>query len=137
MTFAIGLLFFLILVALVLCATDWVEADVTALVSGMLTQYQLAPMGMFELAPVGIPIAVAGLVYMMTIGRRIIPDRFREDEISATSRSLREYLSEVVVLPGSALAGMTIAESGFGRAMDLTVLRIGIKRRPSPRGATR
>jgi len=37
-------------------------------VSGLLTQYKLAPMGMFELAPVGIPITLAGLVYMMTYG---------------------------------------------------------------------
>jgi di/tricarboxylate transporter len=101
-----------------------IATSTNLVVSGMLTQYQMAPMGMFELAPVGVPIALAGLLYMMTIGRRIIPDRFPQDELSATSASLRAYVSEVVVLPGSTLIGKTIAESGFGRDMDLTVLQI-------------
>lgn len=93
-------------------------------VSGLLTQYKLAPMGMFELAPVGIPITLAGLVYMMTLGRRIIPDRFRPEEIAGTAQSMRAYLTEVLVLPESKLIGQTIAESGLGRDLDLTALRI-------------
>jgi di/tricarboxylate transporter len=93
-------------------------------VSGLLQQYRLAPMGMFELAPVGIPITIAGLIYMMTLGRKIIPDRFRPEEISGTGDSMRAYLTEVLVLPESKLIGKTIAESGLGRDLDLTVLRI-------------
>ncbi len=93
-------------------------------VSGLLTQYRLAPMGMFELAPVGIPITLAGLIYMMTLGRKIIPDRFRPEEINGAGESLRAYLTEVLVLPESRLIGKTIAESGLGRDLDLTVLRI-------------
>ena len=93
-------------------------------VSGLLTQYKLAPMGMFELTPVGIPITLLGLVYMMTLGRKLIPDRFRPEEIGGNSQSLRAYLTEVLVLPESKLIGKTIAESGLGRDLDLTVLRI-------------
>lgn len=93
-------------------------------VSGLLTQYKLAPMGMFELAPVGIPITLAGLLYMMTIGRKIIPDRFRAEEISGATQSIRAYLTELLVQPDSPLVGKTIAESGLGRDLDLTVLRI-------------
>ncbi len=93
-------------------------------VSGLLTQYKLAPMGMFELAPVGIPITLAGLLYMMTLGRRMIPDRFSADEIGGTAQSLRAYLTEVLVQPESPLVGKTIAQSGLGRDLDLTVLRI-------------
>jgi di/tricarboxylate transporter len=94
-------------------------------VNGLMQQYGLAPMGMFELAPVGIPITVIGLLYMMTIGRRIIPDRFRQEEIAgAAGASVRAYSTEVLVLSNSPLIGKTIAESGFGRDLDLTVLRI-------------
>ena len=101
-----------------------ISTSTNLVVSGMLTQYQLAPMGMFELAPVGVPITIAGLIYMMSIGQRIIPDRFRVDELGASGHSVRTYLSEVVVLPKSRLAGKTIAQSGFGRDLDLTVLRV-------------
>ncbi|HSH39531.1 MAG TPA: SLC13 family permease [Chthoniobacterales bacterium] len=93
-------------------------------VSGLLTQYKLAPMGMFELAPVGIPITLAGLVYMMTLGRRMVPDRFRPEEIGGSAQSMRAYLTEVLVQPDSPLIGKTIAQSGLGRDLDLTALRI-------------
>ncbi|HEX8679923.1 MAG TPA: SLC13 family permease, partial [Chthoniobacterales bacterium] len=93
-------------------------------VSGLLTQYKLAPMGMFELAPVGIPITLAGLLYMMTLGRKIIPDRFSAEEVGRAGESVRAYLTEVLVLRESKLIGKTIAESGLGRDLDLTALRI-------------
>lgn len=101
-----------------------ISTSTNLVVSGMLTQSKLAPMGMFELAPVGIPITIAGLLYMMLIGRHLIPDRFAGDAGSASADSLRAYLSEIIILPGSALIGKTIAESGLGRDLDLTVLRI-------------
>lgn len=93
-------------------------------ISGMLTQYQLAPMGMFELTPVGLAITGAGLLYMMTLGRRIIPDRFSHKEVAGSGQNARSYLSEVLVLPESKLIGQTLAASGFGRDLDLTVVRI-------------
>ncbi|MFN2507185.1 MAG: SLC13 family permease [Chthoniobacterales bacterium] len=105
------------------CVT-MISTSTNLVVSGMLTQYQLRPMGMFELAPIGVPITIVGLIYMMTIGRRIIPDRFSADELGASGHSVRAYLSEVVVLPKSSLIGKTLAESGFGRDLDLTVLRV-------------
>ena len=101
-----------------------ISTSTNLVVSGMLSDYRLAPMGMFELAPVGIPIAVIGLIYMVTIGRRLIPDRFQATENSGDSYGIRAYLSEVLVLPNSPLIGKTIAECGLGRDLDLTVLRI-------------
>ncbi len=101
-----------------------IGTSTNVVVSGMMTQYNLPPMGMFELAPVGLPITLLGLAYMMTLGRRLIPDRFSSEEVEGGARQLRDYLSEVVVLPKSKLIGQTIAESGFGRDLDLTVLKI-------------
>ncbi|HYO46342.1 MAG TPA: SLC13 family permease [Gemmatimonadota bacterium] len=92
-------------------------------VSGLMTRYGLDPIGMFELTPVGIPIAVVGLVYLLTIGRRLIPERARGREL-AEEFGLGPYLSEVVVQTNSKLAGKTLDESGFGRDLDLTVLGV-------------
>lgn len=100
-----------------------ISTSTNLVVSGMMTDYKLAPMGMFELAPVGVPITIAGLIYMMTLGRRLIPDRFRPEEIGGT-QSVREYSTEVLVLSKSGLIGKTIAQAGFGHDLDLTVLRI-------------
>ena len=51
---------------------------------------------MFEMAPVGIPIAVAGLIYMWSIGTRLIPARGSQKP--APDIGHRKYQADVVVL---------------------------------------
>jgi di/tricarboxylate transporter len=91
-------------------------------VSGLMTQYGLAPIGMFELSPVGIPIAIAGVTYMFLLGRHLVPDRIPAEELEGISSGL--YLTEILVSANSSLVGATLAASGLGRDLDLTVLRI-------------
>jgi di/tricarboxylate transporter len=100
-----------------------VSTSTNIIVSGLLTQHNEAPMGMFELAPVGIPIAIAGLIYMLVIGRRLIPDRTPAQDVS-DGFGVRSYLTEVMLLPDSPLVGKTLAESGLGSDLDLTVIRV-------------
>ena len=45
------------------------------LVNGTLKDMGLEPMGMFTLAPIGIPLAIAGIAYMVAFGPRILPTR--------------------------------------------------------------
>ena len=52
-----------------------ISTSTNLVVSELLVQNQQAPMGMFELAPVGIPIAIVGLLYVWLIGTRLIPER--------------------------------------------------------------
>jgi di/tricarboxylate transporter len=94
----------------------------------------MKPLGMFELAPVGIPIAVVGLAYMAVAGRFWL--RSAKGEQPSSPNRLREYLSEIVVLPGSALVGKTLADSRLGEELDLTVVRVlrGKTNYLSPRG---
>ncbi len=100
-----------------------ISTSTNIVVSGLMTQSGLPPMGMFELAPVGIPIAIAGIVYMITIGQRLIPDRSQpnEDDLDA---ALRPYLTEILLQPNSPLIGQTLEEASLGNQMGLTVVRI-------------
>lgn len=100
-----------------------VSTSTNIVVSGLITRYDLPPIGMFELAPVGVPIAIVGLVYVLTLGRRMIPERSPADELTEEF-GLRPYLSELVILPDSPMIGKTLAETGLGRDLDLTVLRV-------------
>lgn len=100
-----------------------VSTSTNLVISGLLTQYGYEPMGMLELSPVGIPIAIAGIIYILTIGRKLIPNRLGSDEFEQPF-GMRVYLTEVMVLPESPLAGKTLAESGLGSELDLNVLRI-------------
>lgn len=100
-----------------------VSTSTNVIVSGMMQNYRLEPMGMFELAPVGIPIAIVGLLYMYFIGRRMIPDRAQAEDLT-DEFGVRPFLSEVVILPNSSLANKTLAEAKVGQSLGLTVLRI-------------
>ena len=81
-------------------------------VSGSLDRYGMQPYSMFELTPVGIIIALLGIVYMMTIGRKLLPD-YGTDESLTEKYQIREYISEVLVLPQSNLVGKTLGESNI------------------------
>ena len=100
-----------------------IASSTNIVVSDIMQHYGMAPLGLFELSAVGLPIAIMGIVYMLTIGHRLIPDRSTDAEF-ATPLGLRPYLAEVLILPDSPLIGKTLAESGLGRDMDLTLLRV-------------
>ena len=100
-----------------------VSSSTNVVISGLMGGYEMAPLGMFELARVGLPVAVVGLLYMLTLGPRWVPDRSGPDDDRAVF-GVRLYLAEIVVMPNSPLVGQTLLESRLGQDLDLTVLRI-------------
>lgn len=100
-----------------------VSTSTNIVVSGLMTQFDLPPIGMFELTPVGIPVLISGILYMFLVGKRLIPDRATPDTLTETF-NLRPYLAELRITAGSNLAGKTMAQSNLGRNYDLTVLSI-------------
>ncbi len=99
-----------------------VSTSTNLVVSGVMTEYGMEPMGMFELTPVGIPIVIVGIIYMYFVGMRLVPDRTPPG--SLVNGGEYAYMTEVVILPGSPLIGKTLGESRLGSELDLTVLRI-------------
>ena len=99
-----------------------ISTSTNVIVSSLITQYDMAPMGMFELTLVGVPIAVAGMAYMLTVGHRLVPDRIPAKKRQDLSRYL--YLAEILILPESSLIGQTLKEAALGRDLDLKVLMI-------------
>jgi di/tricarboxylate transporter len=100
-----------------------ISTSTNVVISGLMTQSDLPPIGMFELAPVGIPVMVAGVLYMQFIGQHLIPDRPTPLTLTDTF-GLRPYLAELRIAPDSPLIGNTLAQSGFGQNFDLIVLAI-------------
>jgi len=99
-----------------------VGTSTNLVVSGLMTQYGLEPLTMFELTPVGIPILVVGLLYMFFIGRHLIP--VRKAEAGDLEEAILSYCSEFVVSENSPWDGKTLAEIGLGKEYDLNILRI-------------
>jgi len=97
-------------------------------VSGLIEDEGMRPLGMFELTPVGLVVLISGIVYLLMVGKKLIPDRPYEEPFS-TEASVRNYLTELVVPEGSNLHGMTLDQAALGRDLDLTVLRISKDKR--------
>ena len=93
------------------------------LATGILAERGLPTFGFFEFTPMGIVLLITGIVYMVALGRRLLPvregPRDRED-----GYNLREYVTEVRVSPVSSLIGKSLLESRLGRDYDLTVLAL-------------
>lgn len=99
-----------------------VGTSTNVVVSGLLTQYGLPGLGMFELTAVGVPILIVGLLYMFFIGRHLIP--IREQEILEPQKDILSYCSEFKLTEDSPWAGKSLDEIGLSQAHDLYVLRI-------------
>lgn len=84
---------------------------------------QLQPYSMFELTTVGVIIFAVGLLYMLLFGIRLLPNRGGEESLTEQYH-IREYISEVLVLPESNLVGKTLGEANINLELDLTVLGI-------------
>ncbi|MDQ3064146.1 MAG: SLC13 family permease, partial [Acidobacteriota bacterium] len=92
-------------------------------VSGAMQRYGMQPYSMFELTPVGIITVAVGLIYMLFVGRKLLPNRGGKESLTE-QYSIREYVSEVLVLPSSHLIGQTLGEANINLELDLTVLGI-------------
>lgn len=92
-------------------------------VSGAIVRYGQEPFSMFELTAVGVVTFASGMLYMMLIGRRMLPNRGGEDSF-ADQYHIREYVSELLVLPDSTLVGKTLGEAKLNTDLDLHILGI-------------
>jgi di/tricarboxylate transporter len=80
-------------------------------VSALLTEAGHAPLGFFELTPLGAPVAAVGGAVILWLAPRVLPDRRTPHEQLASHR--RDYSVHLVVEPNGPLDGLTLAEAGL------------------------
>jgi di/tricarboxylate transporter len=78
---------------------------------------------MFTLSPIGIPIAIVGLVYILLLAKRVLPDRRPAIEPSAPA-SQREYSASMRVKPASPIVGRTVEQAGLRQLPGIFLARI-------------
>lgn len=112
-------------------ATYFTTANI--ILSGVLTEQNQDGLGMMSFIPTGALICLVALIYMLTIGRRLLPVRESVGQNispSSLSRSLyetyqlEERLWELRVLPGSQLVNVPLRQSRIGEHLGLTVMAI-------------
>jgi len=83
---------------------------------------ELRPMTLFEIGRVGLPAAVVGALYLLLLGRRILPDR--RELVDQLDEQRREYLVEMLVRPDCRMVGQTVEQAGLRQLRGLYLLEI-------------
>ncbi len=102
------------------------------LVTDALRNAGLSPFAIFDFTPITAAIVVSGIVFMVLLGRHLLPRRTGGGDVGslAALSATYQFDSHIVttrITSGSPLAGRTLAESRLGSALHLTVL--GLERK--------
>ena len=80
-------------------------------VSGLLSRRNMQPLDLFEITPVGLPVALVGLATILLLAPRLLPERGarRVDSIDGA----RDFTVSMRVLEGGALDGQSVESAGL------------------------
>ena len=92
-------------------ACTLIGTSTNLVVHGMILQHGGQGFTFFELAKVGVPVAVAGYLYLALLGPRLLPDT--RDPFTQMGEAPKEYFIEMTVPTDSSLIGKTIEQAGL------------------------
>jgi di/tricarboxylate transporter len=92
------------------------------IVAGLILDAGMPEMRFFELAPVGLPILAVGLVYLIVVAPRLLPDLRDASDIVGERR--REYIATMVVRPDCTLVDKTVEQAGLRHLPGLFLFEI-------------
>ena len=81
------------------------------------------PFEMFDLTLVGSILAVVGMVYLWTFGRKILPERETLSTILQTTQN-RQFFTEAIVVPGSSLIGQRLSDSPIASLPKARIIEV-------------
>ncbi|NNE44667.1 MAG: SLC13 family permease, partial [Gemmatimonadetes bacterium] len=106
------------------------------LISGYLESRVGEPFSIFRFALIGVPVLLTGILYTVTVGRRLLPDRSDEERLHganvpedlAESYRLARNLCRMKVTTASTVVGQTIAQANVRQKYGLSVVLVQRKR---------
>ena len=93
------------------------------LASSIAEQAGLQAFGMFEFSKLGVIFFAVGVAYMMTLGRRLVPDHRGQGDLT-TSFGLGDYLTDLVLQTESKSVGHSLASAPLVKELNIDVLQI-------------
>ncbi len=109
--------------------TTLVGTPPNILASEVLIERGLEPFSLFDFTPIGLALLGVGILFMTTLGRRLLPRETPSKGAQETGRLTRAYrveerLTTIRVPKGSSLVGLTLAEAKLGATLDVRVLSV-------------
>jgi di/tricarboxylate transporter len=102
--------------------TTVIGTSTTMAVVGLAADSGVWDIPFFELAPVGVPIAVVGLLYLQFVAPRLLPER--QDPAEELGDKRREYTATMIVESDCPLIGQNIEEAGLRHLEGLFLVEI-------------
>src|SRR5690606_24991253 len=93
------------------------------LVDGVAREAGMTPFTIFEIAPVGIAITLAGIAYFVLIGWKILPERTSLAGFLGTRREMK-YFTEVAVPEDSSLVGQPVLTAPIFKRDSVRVIDV-------------
>ena len=89
---------------------------------GLMSEYKIPLLGFTDFLYLGILVTVVGLIYLYTVGYRLLPSN--TNKIDSLRQNLKEYIVETEVFGNSSLIGKTVKEAGLRNLQDLFLVEI-------------
>lgn len=99
-----------------------IGTSTTVVVSGLLEAAGQAPLSMFEITPVALPIAAIGVVYLILLGPKLVPDRRASRR--QFSDDVREFTVNMRVQPDGPLVNQSVEGAGLRRLQGMFLAEI-------------
>ncbi len=93
------------------------------LVSSIAVQHGQPAFGMFEFSGLGLIFLAAGVLYLLVIGVRMIPERGDEGGLTGKYK-MEDYVTDIILLPEAASVGMPLLGSPLVKELELEVLNV-------------
>lgn len=108
--------------------TTLVGTPPNILAGSVLADRNLKPFELFDFTPLGAVLLTLGIVYMATLGRRLLPDRKLQEhdaghELAQLYR-LEESLFTIRIPADSPIMGQSLAETGIGNALGIQIIAV-------------
>ena len=102
--------------------TTIIGTSTTLTVAGLVEEAGMTPMHFFELLPVALPVCAVGLLYLIFIAPRLLPDR--RDASDAMGDRRREYVATMHVQNDCPLVNQSVEAAGLRRLPGLFLVEI-------------
>ncbi|WP_034333529.1 SLC13 family permease [Bacillus sp. J37] len=94
------------------------------MINGLLKQNGYQGFTLFEFSFIGIPLTIIGILYMITIGKHILPKVISTDMLQTIEDSSKRYIFEVYVSPDSHMVGKTVNEANLRKLNNIFLIQI-------------
>ena len=109
--------------------TTLVGTPPNLLTAQVMSERGVEPFELFDFTPFGVALLLAGIIYMLTLGRWLLPDRGLTTGMTAQGDltqiyRLRERMFSIRVPEGSPMDGTTLRQARLGTALRVNVVAV-------------